>query len=225
MYSTRRLATPCSSSRYHAHSSLRAGPAGQFFYLEAPRAPAGRAPAGGSTLRRYDLARVGRYKMNKKLGLNLPMDDRLDLNHKAARSLTQADLVAIIKYVIDFTNGDHQRDDIDHLENKRVRSVGELLQNQMRLGFLRMEKVARERMTAADLPAYLCVSVRSIVATQSSRWKRVARSSAFFIARRMAALVSTRAPRESGRRSDWLAVSGSTFALRSCMYTRCKLRR
>jgi DNA-directed RNA polymerase subunit beta len=102
-------------------------------------------------LRRYDLARVGRYKLNKKLGLNLPMDDRPELGHRASRSLTQADLVAIIKYVIDFGDNLHQRDDIDHLENKRVRSVGELLQNQMRLGFLRMEKVARERMTAADV--------------------------------------------------------------------------
>jgi len=107
-------------------------------------------------LRRYDLARVGRYKMNKRLGLNLPMDDRPELieklgpAHKATRSVTQADLIAIIKYIIDFAEGTHSRDDIDHLENKRVRSVGELLQNQMRLGFLRMEKVARERMTAAD---------------------------------------------------------------------------
>ncbi|HTE21307.1 MAG TPA: DNA-directed RNA polymerase subunit beta, partial [Armatimonadota bacterium] len=107
-------------------------------------------------LRRYDMARVGRYKMNKKLGLNVPMDDRpalmrkLGPAHRAARSVTQADLIAIIKYIIDFSEGIFNRDDIDHLENKRVRSVGELLQNQMRLGFLRMEKVARERMTAAD---------------------------------------------------------------------------
>jgi DNA-directed RNA polymerase subunit beta len=107
-------------------------------------------------LRRYDMARVGRYKMNKKLGLNLPMDDRPELiaklgaGHRATRSVTQADIVAIIKYIIGFAEGNYSRDDIDHLENKRVRSVGELLQNQMRLGFLRMEKVARERMTAAD---------------------------------------------------------------------------
>ena len=107
-------------------------------------------------LRRYDLARVGRYKLNKRLGLNLPMDNRPELMealgsaHRAARSVTQADILAIIQYIIDFSEGNHTRDDIDHLENKRVRSVGELLQNQMRLGFLRMEKVARERMTAAD---------------------------------------------------------------------------
>ncbi|MBM3457470.1 MAG: DNA-directed RNA polymerase subunit beta, partial [Armatimonadetes bacterium] len=107
-------------------------------------------------LRRYDLARVGRYKLNRRLGLNLPLDDRPELvaklgpGHRAARSVSQVDIIAIIKYIIDFSEGVHTRDDIDHLENKRVRSVGELLQNQMRLGFLRMEKVARERMTAAD---------------------------------------------------------------------------
>ena len=107
-------------------------------------------------MRRYDLARVGRYKLNKRLGLNLPMDDRKELMaklgsaHRATRSVTQADIIAIIQYIIAFAEGTHTRDDIDHLENKRVRSVGELLQNQMRLGFLRMEKVARERMTAAD---------------------------------------------------------------------------
>jgi len=106
--------------------------------------------------RRYDLARVGRYKMNKKLGLSVPMDDREDLmaklgiGHRASRSVTQADILAILEYIIRFSDGSYNRDDIDHLENKRVRSVGELLQNQMRLGFLRMEKVARERMTAAD---------------------------------------------------------------------------
>ncbi|MFN3649642.1 MAG: DNA-directed RNA polymerase subunit beta [Armatimonadota bacterium] len=129
-------------------------------------------------LRRYDLARVGRYMMNRKLSLtmpdgrevplNLPMDDRTDLiaklgaGHRAARSVNQADLIAIIKYIIDFAEAKHTRDDIDHLENKRVRSVGELLQNQMRLGFLRMEKVARERMTAADAESVVPQVVLSV---------------------------------------------------------------
>src|SRR5437867_12991718 len=54
-------------------------------------------------LRRYDLARVGRFKMNKKLGLNLPMDDRPELGHRAARSVTQADIVYMIRYIIDFS--------------------------------------------------------------------------------------------------------------------------
>jgi DNA-directed RNA polymerase subunit beta len=94
-------------------------------------------------VRRYDLARVGRHKLNKKLGLNL------DLNTVA---LTRADIIAIMRYIIRLSEGDEaaHTDDIDHLANKRVRSVGELLQNQLRLGFLRMEKVARERMTSVD---------------------------------------------------------------------------
>lgn len=93
--------------------------------------------------RRYDLGRVGRYKMNKKLGLDVPLK---------VRTLTKHDLIAIIRYLLKLrqdVEGYHV-DDIDHLENKRVRAVGELLQNQLRLGFLRMERVARERMTSLD---------------------------------------------------------------------------
>ncbi|MBI3910313.1 MAG: DNA-directed RNA polymerase subunit beta [Armatimonadetes bacterium] len=139
-------------------------------------------------LRRYDLARVGRYKINKTLyggPYRLPLDDRPELGHTAARSITQADIVAIIKYIIDFAESVGltpeeaakqgkryiTRDDIDHLENKRVRSVGELLQNQMRLGFLRMEKVARERMTAADadnIVPQVVLSVKPISASIKS---------------------------------------------------------
>ncbi len=102
--------------------------------------------------RRYDLNKVGRHKINKKLGVSLPL---------SVRNLTKNDLVAIIEYVIgldaqsapDATNEIRMRyttDDIDHLENKRVRSVGELLYSQLRMGFLRMEKVAKERMTSQD---------------------------------------------------------------------------
>ena len=94
-------------------------------------------------VRRYDLARVGRFKLNRKLGVNL------NINNVA---LTRSDIIAIIRYIIRLSDGDEATkvDDIDHLANKRVRSVGELLQNQLRLGFLRMEKVARERMTSVD---------------------------------------------------------------------------
>jgi DNA-directed RNA polymerase subunit beta len=94
-------------------------------------------------VRRYDLARVGRYKLNRKLG------QTQDPNVSA---LTRLDIVNIIRYIEKLAEGDPTArvDDIDHLENKRVRSVGELLQNQLRLGFLRMEKVARERMTSVD---------------------------------------------------------------------------
>jgi DNA-directed RNA polymerase subunit beta len=104
--------------------------------------------------RRYDLAKVGRHKINKKLGLSLPLE---------VRAITKDDLVAVIEYIMGLqrvnTNvtdlSDEERlrfttDDIDHLENKRVRSVGELLYSQLRMGFLRMEKVAKERMTSLD---------------------------------------------------------------------------
>ncbi len=102
--------------------------------------------------RRYDLARVGRYKLNRKLKQSVDPD---------ATSLTQNDIVQIIRYIIQLSieaslkdDEEDKRtvrvDDIDHLENKRVRSVGELLQNQLRLGFLRMEKVARERMSSTE---------------------------------------------------------------------------
>ncbi|HSV74751.1 MAG TPA: DNA-directed RNA polymerase subunit beta [Chthonomonadales bacterium] len=91
--------------------------------------------------RRYDLAKVGRYKMNRKLGAPLPL---------TARTLTREDLVSILRYVINLAEGVGSTDDIDHLENKRVRSVGELLYSQLRMGFLRMEKVAKERMTSLD---------------------------------------------------------------------------
>ena len=103
--------------------------------------------------RRYDLAKVGRHKLNKKLSLNLPL---------SVRAITTADVLAIIKYVMGLADValnaeatpearlQYTTDDIDHLENKRVRSVGELLYSQLRMGFLRMEKVAKERMTSMD---------------------------------------------------------------------------
>ncbi len=91
--------------------------------------------------RRYDLAKVGRYKINKKLGSLLPLK---------ARTLTKEDLVSILRYVINLSQDHGTTDDIDHLENKRIRSVGELLTSQLRMGFLRMEKVAKERMTSLD---------------------------------------------------------------------------
>ncbi len=91
--------------------------------------------------RRYDLARVGRYKLNKKLGINLPLD---------VRTVTKEDFVAAIEYLLKLDRGEGEVDEIDHLKNKRVRAVGELLQSQLRNGFLRMEKVAKERMTSMD---------------------------------------------------------------------------
>ena len=92
-------------------------------------------------MRRYGLAKVGRHKLNKKLGLRLPL---------SSRTITKEDIINIIRYIINLSNGVGSTDDIDHLENKRVRSVGELLQSQLRMGFLRMEKVAKERMTSLE---------------------------------------------------------------------------
>jgi DNA-directed RNA polymerase subunit beta len=112
--------------------------------------------------RRYDLAKVGRHKMNKKLGLSLPL---------SYRTITKEDVIAIMRYVVKLAGGDGNVDDIDHLENKRVRSVGELLYSQLRLGFLRMEKVAKERMTSLDseniLPQVI-LSVKPISASIKS---------------------------------------------------------
>jgi len=106
--------------------------------------------------RRYDLARVGRYKLNKKLGLGLPED---------VHTLTKEDIVSILRYLMRLADNDEQAtiDEIDHLMNKRVRCVGELLQNQFRLGFLRMERIARERMTSLDPDA---VTPQSVISTK-----------------------------------------------------------
>jgi DNA-directed RNA polymerase subunit beta len=92
--------------------------------------------------RRYDLGKVGRYKLSKRLGLE---------PHPEHRVLTKEDVVAILREIIRLNNGDDAGDDIDHLGNRRVRAVGELLQNQIRVGLLRMERVVRERMSL--LPA------------------------------------------------------------------------
>jgi DNA-directed RNA polymerase subunit beta len=88
--------------------------------------------------RRYDLGSVGRYKLSNKLDVAREEDDR---------TLGLADIESIIRIMIEINNGEKNPDDIDHLGNRRVRSVGELLQNQMRVGFLRMERMVRERMS------------------------------------------------------------------------------
>jgi DNA-directed RNA polymerase subunit beta len=91
--------------------------------------------------KRYDLGRVGRYKINKKLRLNVP---------DTVRVLTSQDIVAAIDYLINLEFDIGSTDDIDHLGNRRVRSVGELLQNQVRVGLNRLERIIRERMTVSD---------------------------------------------------------------------------
>jgi len=91
--------------------------------------------------KRYDLGRVGRYKMNKKLGISVPQSDRV---------LVKEDIVASIDYLINLTHDIGTVDDIDHLGNRRIRSVGELLQNQFRVGLTRLERIIRERMTIQE---------------------------------------------------------------------------
>ena len=91
--------------------------------------------------KKYDIGRVGRYKLNKKLNLNIP---------KNQRTLTIQDIVASIEYLINLTYDEGIVDDIDHLGNRRIRSVGELLQNQFRVGLSRIERIVKERMTLQD---------------------------------------------------------------------------
>jgi DNA-directed RNA polymerase subunit beta len=94
--------------------------------------------------KRYDLGRVGRYKLNRKLRLSVP---------DTTRVLTPEDILAAIDYLINLEFDLGSIDDIDHLGNRRVRSVGELLQNQVRVGLNRLERIIRERMTVSDTDA------------------------------------------------------------------------
>ena len=119
--------------------------------------------------KRYDLAKVGRYKINKKLGLVEAFDQQ---------TLTIDDVVAAIRYIvalhdgqaeIDSPQGDLEisADDIDHFGNRRMRTVGELIQNQLRTGLARMERVVRERMTTQDVEAITpqsLINIRPVVA-------------------------------------------------------------
>jgi len=108
--------------------------------------------------RRYNLGKVGRYKLNKRLGLDIPLNQQV---------LTREDMVEIVRHIIMVSKGLDLPDDIDHLGNRRVRTVEELIRNQFRLGLLRMERVIRERMSIIDLesvtPSAL-INVRPVVA-------------------------------------------------------------
>jgi DNA-directed RNA polymerase subunit beta len=120
--------------------------------------------------KRYDLAKVGRYKVNKKLGLSLPISQG---------TLTEDDIVATIEYLVRLHGGEEEMktgetvvpvevDDIDHFGNRRLRTVGELIQNQVRLGLARMERVVRERMTTQDVEAITpqtLINIRPVVAS------------------------------------------------------------
>ncbi len=91
---------------------------------------------------RYDLSTVGRLKLNYKLGLNVPLD---------CQTLTKEDVLEVVRYLIDLKNGKGSIDDIDHLGNRRVRAVGELLENQYRIGLVRMERAIKERMSLQEV--------------------------------------------------------------------------
>jgi DNA-directed RNA polymerase subunit beta len=135
--------------------------------------------------KRYDLAGVGRYKLNGKFHYrieNRDVDARIDhpyvvideyadpgleMPPMSAKCLTRADMVAVIRRLIKVANGIVPKDDIDHLGNRRVRSVGELLQNQFRVGLLRLERVVRERMTVQDIETVTpqaLINIRPVVA-------------------------------------------------------------
>jgi len=119
--------------------------------------------------KRYDLAKVGRFKINKKLGLELDLDKSL---------LSIEDIVGTIRYLVSLHKGEAlmeygkevrvETDDIDHFGNRRLRTVGELIQNQVRTGLSRMERVVRERMTTQDVEAITpqtLINIRPVVAS------------------------------------------------------------
>src|SRR5689334_19476799 len=91
---------------------------------------------------RYDLSRVGRLKLNHKLKLEVPLDQG---------TLRREDILEVVRYLIELRNGNGQIDDIDHLGNRRVRAVGELVENQYRIGLVRMERAIKERMSLQDI--------------------------------------------------------------------------
>ena len=108
--------------------------------------------------RRYDLGKVGRYKLNRRLHLDIP---------QKTRTLTKLDLVRIVARIIQVDNGVEGPDDIDHLGNRRIKTVGELIQNQMRVGLLRMERMIRDRMSTRgpeQLTPVALINIRPVVA-------------------------------------------------------------
>ncbi|MFC0581812.1 DNA-directed RNA polymerase subunit beta [Micrococcoides hystricis] len=129
------------------------------------------------TPKRYDLAKVGRYKLNRKLGVDKPMNDA------DASVLTEEDIVAMVHFLVALHAGEKtikgtrngqevdvrvEVDDIDHFGNRRIRAVGELIENQIRTGLARMERVVKERMTTQDVEAITpqtLINIRPVVAS------------------------------------------------------------
>ncbi|MBN2307256.1 DNA-directed RNA polymerase subunit beta [Candidatus Peregrinibacteria bacterium] len=94
--------------------------------------------------KRYDMGLIARYKLNKRFGTNIPSD----MKHRVFQI---DDFINILKGLIELNNGEGEEDDIDHLSNRRIRSVGELVQNKFRMGLLRTDRIAKDRMTIMDL--------------------------------------------------------------------------
>ena len=135
---------------------------------------------------RYDLSRVGRYKLNRKLGVEVgrlselygldpkarnKLDDRLllDIPDPDQEVLSRCEVLAACSYLLHLTKQEpgYRLDDQDHFANRRIRSVGELIQNQVRIGLSRMERVVRERMTTQDVEAITpqtLINIRPVVA-------------------------------------------------------------
>jgi DNA-directed RNA polymerase subunit beta len=110
--------------------------------------------------RHYDLERVGRYKLNQKLDLQ----NRVPITH---RMITKWDIVRLVRRMIEINNGTQAADDIDHLGNRRAKTVGELIQNKLRIGLRRMERVIKERMSIRDqdqLSPITLINIRPVVA-------------------------------------------------------------
>jgi DNA-directed RNA polymerase subunit beta len=110
--------------------------------------------------RHYDLERVGRYKLSQKLDLH----NRIPIQH---RTITKWDIVQLVRRMIEINNGIQKADDIDHLGNRRAKTVGELIQNKLRIGLRRMERVIKERMSIRDqdqLSPITLINIRPVVA-------------------------------------------------------------
>ncbi|MDQ1437386.1 MAG: DNA-directed polymerase subunit beta [Acidimicrobiaceae bacterium] len=124
--------------------------------------------------KRYDLTRVGRYKLNRKLGPEIEkisglLDIDLERPEPGQSVLAQSEMLAAATYMLHLANGEpgYRLDDQDHFANRRIRSVGELIQNQVRVGLSRMERVVRERMTTQDVEAITpqtLINIRPVVA-------------------------------------------------------------